>query len=469
MKRYLFSAIGTTDPIRDFHDGALLHIIRYFSPDYVCYYMTKGMIDIEEEDIKKEGVDRYLYCLNMIKKVINKDFAVEVMRDEKMVDPSDMDVFYRIFLQKINEINQKANEETNGEYEILLNVSSGTPSQKATLQVIATLGNDKIKAIQVKSPHKKANPREDNEKGSLIKDVWETNDDNGTNVENRTNISEAKNFIKLATQREIIKELINNYDYSAVYELLCMLGSDEHLKSLVKSAIYRLEMNLNQIGEGLSEIENNNFIVNVGSDILKNVEYILGLGIKLKKNNYTDFIRGITPIIVDLFERACIKIDKNMINSICDDVPKNMLGKKRYIKNIKLDKIKVYDSNLLTFLNDKYLGSGGFREGEVSSSTYLLIMEYCLNNNMPKINQDEYDIAKKLRDVEQNVRNIVAHEIEYMSDEKIKEITGISAKKIYNMIVLFANYCNMKIDDEKLESYNRMNCYINDYLDKMFI
>ena len=37
-KRILFSPVGGTDPIRNCHDGSMLHICRHYKPDIVYLY-----------------------------------------------------------------------------------------------------------------------------------------------------------------------------------------------------------------------------------------------------------------------------------------------------------------------------------------------------------------------------------------------------------------------------------------------
>ena len=40
-KRYLFSPVGNTDPIKYFSDGSMLHICRVYQPDIVYLYMSQ--------------------------------------------------------------------------------------------------------------------------------------------------------------------------------------------------------------------------------------------------------------------------------------------------------------------------------------------------------------------------------------------------------------------------------------------
>ena len=53
MNKYvLFSPIGTTDPIREYYDGPMLHIVRHYLPHKVYLYYTREM-DRKREIIKQ--------------------------------------------------------------------------------------------------------------------------------------------------------------------------------------------------------------------------------------------------------------------------------------------------------------------------------------------------------------------------------------------------------------------------------
>ena len=60
----LFTPVGGTDPISSTNckDGSMLHICRFYKPNKVIMYMSKEMLDYQEED------DRYRYCLNNLAK-----------------------------------------------------------------------------------------------------------------------------------------------------------------------------------------------------------------------------------------------------------------------------------------------------------------------------------------------------------------------------------------------------------------
>lgn len=40
-KKILISAVGTTDPVRGYRDGPMLHIMRNYKPDKVLLFLDK--------------------------------------------------------------------------------------------------------------------------------------------------------------------------------------------------------------------------------------------------------------------------------------------------------------------------------------------------------------------------------------------------------------------------------------------
>ena len=55
-RKYLFSPIGNTDPIKYLYDGSMIHICRYYQPDVVYLYLSKEMMENHKKD------NRYLGC-----------------------------------------------------------------------------------------------------------------------------------------------------------------------------------------------------------------------------------------------------------------------------------------------------------------------------------------------------------------------------------------------------------------------
>lgn len=114
MTYILFSPVGKTDPITNYHDGSLIHICRKYKPEKVYLYLSQEMLNFHRLD------DRYCRCLEWLQK--KEKFHAEIILLERpdLVDVQVFDYFYDEFEQEVQKIQQENPEAT-----ILFNVSSG--------------------------------------------------------------------------------------------------------------------------------------------------------------------------------------------------------------------------------------------------------------------------------------------------------------------------------------------------------
>ena len=171
MKKILFSPIGSTDPISGQYDGALLHIIRVYKPDKVYLYLSKEICELEDMD------NRYSYCLSQLAKYLDIDLQTEWIRKEELTDVHIFDYFFIEYSNLLKEIYKKELE-NDDELEMYLNVSSGTPAMKSALQCFATLSEEPLIPIQVATPTKRINKREEIGLEYAVELQWEYNIDN---------------------------------------------------------------------------------------------------------------------------------------------------------------------------------------------------------------------------------------------------------------------------------------------------
>src|SRR5690554_426411 len=112
MKQILFSGAGLSDPCNNYHDGAVLHILRYYPCiDEVFLFLTK---DIWEKN-KQTGAFEYAFD-NFQKRMKRKLKIHYIKSDIEKVD--DYNYFYDIFIENIKKIKRD-----NPVVEILLNIS----------------------------------------------------------------------------------------------------------------------------------------------------------------------------------------------------------------------------------------------------------------------------------------------------------------------------------------------------------
>ena len=287
----LFTPIGGTDPISatNCKDGSMLHICRFYKPDKVDMYMSKEMLDYQEKD------NRYRYCLDNLAKMQGREMEYEIIERKELTRVHEFDYFYQDFRTVISEIYKEIDETDT----LLLNVSSGTPAMKSGLLVLQTLGEFPAKVIQVATPEKRIN--EHYHKDYDVEVLWELNEDNEEGCENRCKEIQCPTLSKIKKE-EIIKKHILAYDYKAGLDVVETLKKEEteSYRDLIYLASRRIMLDFNGVDEMIRKTGVQCIPVCTSSE-RKYFEYALNLKIRLKKGEYVDFIRAVTPIIVDMF------------------------------------------------------------------------------------------------------------------------------------------------------------------------
>lgn len=427
QKKILFTAIGGSDPIRNCRDGAMLHICREYKPDDVYMYLSKEMYERHERD------NRYLYCLEQLGKKIHHNFKAHIIQKPELIDVQVFDYFLEEFRSILNQIKKE-----NADSQILLNVSSGTPAMKSALQILSAVSEIPIISIQVTTPAKSINPPEEDEND--YETYWELNEDNEDHYENRCVESGGRNFLDVVKKETIAKQ-VRSCNYVVAIELAQSLTHpfNEEIMMLLKAAKARLELDYNNVIKELKGTDIKLFPVTEESK-RKIFEYVLSLEIKIRKGEYADFVRAISPAVVEMFKLALLlyaKIDYKEYIKIYRDGEKWDL--------IKLEKNKA----ILDCLNEEFRND--FMGGYVYASNLLPLIKKFANNN--KI----VETAIKLRKVEEEVRNIAAHNICSVTGQWLKSRTGYTPEEIYKLFQDFINLLNFKIDKKDWDSYDQMN------------
>ena len=214
--KILISAVGDTDPIRNFHDGALVHIARKYRPDKIIIVFSERTLE------KKEKINKVILS-------IDTEYMPEIVYHRQIILNENVFVFdtmYEQFAALIQEYYTKEDES-------ILNLSSATPQIKSALFVINRLSELNVKAVQVSSPEKDSNAgiRHDSEED--IQALIETNIDNKSDFVDRT-IEDTSEKFKQGLMKKTIRDFIQKYDYKASLELANQLSEFPGLKECRK-------------------------------------------------------------------------------------------------------------------------------------------------------------------------------------------------------------------------------------------
>lgn len=214
--RVLISAVGDTDPFRNFHDGALIHIARKYRPE-------KVILIFSEHTAKKQGnIEKALFS-------IAPDYKPEVKTHDSIISDNEVHIFDVMF-QRFSDILQ---EYYTKEDEFILNLSSATPQIKSALFVINRLNGINVKAVQVSSPEHASNENIGHDNDENIDELIEVNEDNKVNFIDRTIEDNAEKFSQ-ALLKKTARDFIEKFDYKAALDILDQLSDFPNLKSVRK-------------------------------------------------------------------------------------------------------------------------------------------------------------------------------------------------------------------------------------------
>ncbi|MBQ9542713.1 hypothetical protein [Ruminococcus sp.] len=427
--KILFSPVGMTDPIRYFKDGALLNICRNHRPDKVYLYMSKEVLKFHDKD------DRYRYCLERLGELLGHKFEIELIKRPELEDVQLFDAFLTDFRNELANIHAQYTDA-----EILLNVSSGTPAMKSSLQILSLTMNFHCLPVQVSTPQKSSNPRIDEEKDLTPEEHWELNESNDAE-DDRCIASPAENLLE-EFEKQSVKKLINSYDYAAAYAIAkdSEMFSDK-FKELLSAASSRVKLET-KAATVFNKYNIRGIFTNAKyKDFADIEEYLLLLKIKLIKEEYADFLRSITPAIFELFKMYL----KNKCGfDIADHTTTDRFGV------MKWDPKKLAGTSVLKILDNKYKKTGGLRtDSDVYSDALSELIVNTATDPAAKLIVD--DLRNK---VEKRLRNKAAHTIISITDDTVKSYTGMSSGEIFDKLTELLALCGYRLNEDL---YDKMN------------
>lgn len=432
MAKILFSPIGGSDPIRNYHDGSMLHICRNYLPDRVVLYLSGEMYQHHVQD------NRYVYCLEELGKKMSHPFEIEVIVRDELTEVQDYEYFYTEFTKCINDIVAQMDE---GD-ELLLNVSSGTPAMKNALIILATLAEFSFQPIQVSTPLKRSNYMDENTKKYEVQEQWEFDEDNEPQEGDTSRCEEIKslNLVKLL-KVNLLEKHLQAYDYTAALEIARDLKNHISVKAtaMIEQANERNQLNTKRVNELAKKIDYQPMPVKnqENCDLL---EYVLLLQMKVRRKEYADFIRAITPVVFELFYRGLKRQCHIDIKDYCDEKKSGLRWNPEKIKQTEVGDI----------LQKEYAATG-FRGGPVYSSQLKpLILHY---SGSEKVNT----LVTDLRHAEEKARNKAAHTIVSITNEKIVKWTDYTAEELLVKIQQLTLFVVPGQDGSIWDSYDRMN------------
>jgi CRISPR type III-A/MTUBE-associated protein Csm6 len=460
-RKVLFSPVGGTDPISadNARDGSMLHILRKRSPDAVYLYLSAEMLRLQEQD------QRFTRVVEKLSEATGRHIDCYLIERPELKNVQEFDVFYFDFLKEIREIIKK--EGILSPEDLLVNTSSGSPAMKNALVVLQALGNLQCTLIQVSAPNR-AIGTHTHPKDYDLDVYWELDEDNRPDSEDRTKAIKSPNLLSLS-KLDMIRGFIDEYDYEAAYETAQTIPPElsSGFMPFLRLGKARSLLDLKDAKKACAEAgiaPEEIFPVDGARGQI--FEYALCCDLKRRRGELADFLRALTPLIVELFE---LVIEKQLGIRI-DDYCKVRVFKDG-IRHREWDEDKILvnradDPNAKLLANafmEKYKGDPHLNN--VSSDQLSAVIDSLCQDD---VRQPVYILRER---VEKTIRNVTAHEIVSVDDELIRKRTvgdgapdGLDSAGIMKLVRQVASLAGFS-KDKGWNSYDHMNELIKKAVD----
>lgn len=439
MSYVLFTPVGGHDPIASYRDGAVLHICRVYQPEKVYLYLSHEMLERSRQD------DRYRVSLQKLQEYLHYEIKeVKMIERDELTQVQLFDTFYTDFDQILRQIHAE-----NPDSELLVNLSSGTPAMKSALNVISVLTPYAMRAIQVSTPNMRENPKDEAPQDYDVESSWECNEDNTEDFYNRCHEVPSDHLL-VKIKKESIQRLLDAYNYKAAMLMAQDISEfiPEQAMKMLQAAECRLQLDQRGYDKALQGLRCQFMPIESG-EYRQIFEYVLSLQIKLEQGNYADFLRGLTPVIVDLFE-MCLK---NQLNITTDQYCVRRADGVWYVSKQVMQESAI-GLNIMKAM-EKRAKDGILKEGPLGSMNILWIFQELYEG------WDLIDDLKKMRDVESKVRNVAAHEIVSVTNDWIKNRTEMTGEDIMKLLKRLVARAGIRAKAEYWNSYDDMNFAIS--------
>ena len=447
MKRILFSPLGDTDPIRDCHDGACLHILRHYQPERVVLFYTKDMENKERRDHRYTRAIHKLSPNCAIEEIFSGIVAAYLYEE-----------FSKILPEAVQSVRDRYPE-----HEILINLSSGTPQMKTVLAMLAA-DTERCRGIQVPSHSGKSNRKNKPASDDVDVDILlEVNVDDEEGAKNRCEEPPLSVFRYHAEKNRIIS-LIHAYEYNAALTLArssSLVPADA--KQLLKHAAARTDLLPDKARKILAEYNGQKLFLFTGEEELL-IEYFLIMQIDQENDHLSNFMLRISPFL-----------DKFLLDYVQKNVrggrqnPKNILNLSRYIKRkdgyrLERERIEQTAPKLLTRLDREY---GGYKDSDLSFTLLIYYCDYMQEEGLTKdtkLHDDMMAELGKLGDI-RILRNNVAHQITNVTRESFQKVTQMTPPALMAIFTQMLPLVYGGKVKEALTTYSRINSWLEEALE----
>jgi hypothetical protein len=305
-----------------------------------------------------------------------------------------------------------------------VNVTSGTQGWQQALVALGSFGRLNLKLLQVITPRKDINERQDREKPSEYDPagMWELNEllreEEPESRESRIIEVTTPNFTERLLRENVIT-LLKDYEYEAAYELASQSSDITfNVKQMIRAASDRL----NLVGGLPAKVFARTAVAYRPDDLLG--EYLSVMQVRFEQCHWADFVRMLTPALTQF----------------CKDVlRRNGVPEQAYLCYDK--RAEMYKFDWYAIDQDKHLSyvfDTGGRNRPFAPTNLFMVKAATIACADESIN----DKIMSLRRVEEKCRHKLAHELRASDRATLERLGGL---KLDTMLAyLFELHGNMR-------------------------
>ena len=235
---------------------------------------------------------------------------------------------------------------------------------------------------------------------------------------------------KLDINVELIDHMLRYFQYRPLLDYLTKETSIQHthLQNSIQLAQAILDIDLRQI-EYLAPKLNRQYLLTPRFIERRVYSYAHYMNVQYDRQEYMDYIRAISPLLVDLLRLIIERDFMADLNSYIEPIVKENVDGKPIYRGLQWKQTVVESSDNKVNQNfTKYNGDRYNYKHYVRSSHLIK-----LNDDHSK-NEEVKAKAIMLRHIEKFLRNIVAHEVIHVDDALVERRTGMSIEQIHRLL-----------------------------------
>lgn len=446
MENILFTCMGTSDPVRGYRDGPMLHILRMYRPEKVLIFLTAESAGLNSRGNRIEAVRRHM-------KNNWEGYTPEIETVcTDILDPSDIDAVAAKMEEQLYRLIK-----TCPQSRLILNLSSGTPQMKQVLAMFATdVRYPNAIGVQVKNPEKAAGSTErTNTSGYSVEDELECNEDEAADAANRCSEPELL-YHKRRQAIEQILILLRQRDYSAIYSMKNAMP--DRIKALVGHLEARDRL---QDTEARQRAQNLNlpfrlYPLNAAKpsrDYSLISEVYLVLLNRLHRQQYEELVLRLNPLVVKLQLRQMDIALREMGVRTEAVISKPYSERPRFYPDMLRNALpQVYDRVEQGF-------GAALREGDVS-------IELCgrILHELDGVDKEHLAVLDACQKLNESCRNALAHQLTALTAEQLRDACGMEPAQLLRRLGELIAALYPECDKSLFTVYKRCGDYIRDSL-----